>query len=507
MCYFYTGLSFTADEPTPSTSTSVIIPAKKQQQTNLSKFVSRPISLSRQKKINDLILNMIIKDLQPFSIVRDTGFLELLRELEPNYTPPCRNTFITSLLEEKYVQTKTMLKSILEETEFITITTDGWTSLTNESYISVTAHFITKKWEFVSCLLSCFGYSERHTAQNLHDEISEILREWGISEKVFAMVTDNAANVVAAVKMGSWVHVPCFAHTLNLIVQNGLLEIKEIRAKVKAIVEYFHRSSQANSKLLSTQTRMEASCVPLKLKNDVPTRWNSTYYMFERFLKLEEPVTVTLGLLHNPVQSVTEEEWKILKEICQVLKPFEQVTVEMSSEKCVTASKIIVIIRGLLSILKKYQGEMSCDITKKLIQKLLTSCSMRFDNCEFNTVLTKPSILDPRFKLKAFSHEQARKKAKDRIQDETVALLRKQCESTATTEDDNSNPVTKDDLPCDLVWQEFESSMDFPTQKSTPMATAIAEMRMYMEEPYIMRRENHFCGGKPGSYFIPRSAS
>ena len=52
----------------------------------------------------------------------------------------------------------------------------------------------------------------------------KIATEWGIKEKVVAVVTDNGANVVRAVKDAAsqvgtgWTHVSCFAHTLNLIV-------------------------------------------------------------------------------------------------------------------------------------------------------------------------------------------------------------------------------------------------------------------------------------------------
>ncbi|CAH2013573.1 unnamed protein product [Acanthoscelides obtectus] len=333
-------------------------------------------------------------------------------------------------------------------------------------------------------------------------------QEWGISEKVVAIVTDNAANQVAAVKLGSWAHIPCFAHTLNLVVQNGLQEIKDIRHKVKAVVEYFHRSSQANSKLLSTQTRMDANSIPLKLKNDVSTRWNSSYYMFERFLKLEESLTITIGLLHNPVQLLSEEEWSILKEICQVLKPFEQITTEIRSETHVTVSKIIIIVRGLIAILKRFQSEMSFDITKRLIENLLASCLTRFDKCEYNSILAKPSILDPRFKIKAFSLEQAYKKAKDKLQDETVAIIRKN-ESVAAIDSDLDVTIiqsSEDDQSLNnLVWHEFDLSTS-TIEKPSPLATAIAEIRMYLEEPNIPRTENTLLWWKSRELLYPTLA-
>ena len=54
------------------------------------------------------------------------------------------------------------------------------------------------------------------------------------------------------------------------------------------LVEYFHRSTVAAKKLRSLQLQMFPNKTVLKLKNDVPTRWNSTYYNKQRF-KLFSP--------------------------------------------------------------------------------------------------------------------------------------------------------------------------------------------------------------------------
>ena len=64
---------------------------------------------------------------------------------------------------------------------------------------------------------------------------------------------------------------------------------------------------------------------------------------------LQEPLEATLGVLHNPVENLSTEEWQTLPEICNVLKPFDLVTKEICAEKSVTVSKIIVLVNGLLS--------------------------------------------------------------------------------------------------------------------------------------------------------------
>lgn len=113
--------------------------------------------------------------------------------------------------------------------------------------MSVTCHFIDD-YKMVSVLLDCFEMSERHTAGNLSEQLVRVAREWGIADKVVACVSDNASNVVKAIQNTGWPHLFCFAHTLNLIVHSGINAIKKVD-KVKAILEYLHKSTVATDKL------------------------------------------------------------------------------------------------------------------------------------------------------------------------------------------------------------------------------------------------------------------
>ncbi|KAJ8896146.1 hypothetical protein PR048_001489 [Dryococelus australis] len=64
------------------------------------------------------------------------------------------------------------------------------------------------------------------------------------------IVSDNANNIVHDVKdVMKLKYFGCFAHSLNLIVQNALKNIYALLEKIKAIIAYFERSTQSNEKL------------------------------------------------------------------------------------------------------------------------------------------------------------------------------------------------------------------------------------------------------------------
>jgi hypothetical protein len=52
------------------------------------------------------------------------------------------------------------------------------------------------------------------------EEIGDILKEFGVFDKVVAVTVDNAANMDVAIKRLQFVKLGCFAHSLNLAAQS-----------------------------------------------------------------------------------------------------------------------------------------------------------------------------------------------------------------------------------------------------------------------------------------------
>ena len=249
----------------------------RHNQTSIGLYFHKPLSNKRNQEIDFLLLETVIENYLPFQIVESRKLRKLIEKLNAAYKLPTRKTLATVILPQLYNMTKETVKEQLQSAEYVTVTTDGWTSIKNESYLSMTAHFI-KDMQLVSYLLENFKYDAKHTAQNLAEELKRVTREWGLQDKIVCIVSDNAANIVAAIRLTGWKHIPCFAHNLNLIVQSGLHCIGDITARVKGIVEFFKRSPQAAIKLRSMQEQLGEPV--LGRNQDIVTRWNSTFDMF-----------------------------------------------------------------------------------------------------------------------------------------------------------------------------------------------------------------------------------
>ena len=167
---------------------------------------------------------MIATNVQPFSIVEDRGFRKYSNCLNPMNTIPSRKALSKSLIPQLYKSTQASVWERVQKATAVCLTTDCWTSRATTSYMSVTCHFI-EDFSMSSCLLDCFEFSNRHTSENLTEELLRVAREWQVDGIV--VCCDNAANITKAMKMLKWTHHPCLAHTINLIVRYALKVMKQ----------------------------------------------------------------------------------------------------------------------------------------------------------------------------------------------------------------------------------------------------------------------------------------
>jgi hypothetical protein len=253
------------------------------------------------------------------------------------------------------------VQALLHEAIDVAITTDIWTSLNTDSYLTMTVHFLSKT--VLKTLVLCTKKLESsHTGIYLSQIMTEELHKWNIFNKVVAVVTDGAPNMKLAVRQMNLSHIPCTAHKLNLVVQQALKlcddetvgsennnsdeeDLKLILKKCRSIVGFFKRSEVGNRMLAEKQKQLGSSTI-LKLKQDISTRWNSTFFMLERLIKLKEPITIVMINLKEAPNNLESDEWSIIEDVIPLLKPFNNLTVELSAEQYPTISKVIPLIRG-----------------------------------------------------------------------------------------------------------------------------------------------------------------
>ena len=111
-----------------------------------------------------------------------------------------------------------MVRERLNKTSEVAVTTDIWSSCQSLSYCFLTAHTVFDEWKLESYVLETFNFNTDHTGEHITQELKRVIDNWEISS-ISCCVTDNASNMLAGIREAGWRNLPCFAHTLNLVVQ------------------------------------------------------------------------------------------------------------------------------------------------------------------------------------------------------------------------------------------------------------------------------------------------
>ncbi|XP_035981203.1 zinc finger BED domain-containing protein 1-like [Fundulus heteroclitus] len=500
--------------------------AGKKQQT-MRGFLMGNASCTPQQAavLTDSILNMLVTDMRPLSMVEDEGFTKMIHTLNPGYTLPSRTHF-TKLMERKYEETFKKVKTAINTNNSkLALTTDIWTSVATEAYLGVTCHYITDDWDMQSISLTTMPLQDRHTASNIAEWLEQVVDRFEIPpSKIIAIVHDNGANIVAAANIleekHGWSSVRCTGHTLQLVI-NAALKNPSIEKAVRAaryLVEHFKKSDLACSKLREKQQQMNTP--EHSLVQDVSTRWNSTFYMISRLLEQRWPVTATLS-----DSSVTQrgkryldlkpDQWSLLEELSTVLKAFECATVFMSGQKYATISTIPPLVKGLLKSTQSavYESAPLRAFQLTAVQQLQERWKREttFSDSAPNTVILA-MVLDPRFrKLNKFLSPDEVLRVQTKVQTMVLEERRKMdvqqhgsCSvtSTDTTATESTPQAT---LLESLLGSDGEED-DRAGQAEDVHTQVRKEVLTYLEEKSLAKEENPLLWWKANNDRYPMLA-
>ena len=112
-------------------------------QSSITSFIGKKMALTdtKAKQISQRIVDVIVEDLRPMSIVEGTGFTKLMATVASNY-PLATADYYTQEVNNRYATAVSAVKVKLAKIEWVAITSDLWTSISQHSYLSITAHYV-----------------------------------------------------------------------------------------------------------------------------------------------------------------------------------------------------------------------------------------------------------------------------------------------------------------------------------------------------------------------------
>jgi len=92
------------------------------------------------------------------------------------------------------------------------MTMDIWTSLSKQTYIGLTIHYVDHEFKLQSQFLETKEFPEDHTDANIAEELELMLDEWKCDKQgLSAVTTDNCSNIVCATQILDCIRMPCLA--------------------------------------------------------------------------------------------------------------------------------------------------------------------------------------------------------------------------------------------------------------------------------------------------------
>ena len=441
--------------------------------------------------ITNAVARMIATDFQPFSIVEDEGFKLVLNVMDQRYKVPSRKYFSEKIIPNMYKDVREKVKSSIQSATFLAMTTDCWTSRAVDSYLSITAHFIDDKFKRRLAVLDTFPMCERHTAQNLLSKILSILETWEIDKKkISCFVRDNAANITAAIRDGGFANIGCVDHTLQLAINDSLKvdAVADLIKTVKTVVGHFHRSSASRQLLSNIQVQLQ---VPEhQLSQECSTRWNSTFYMLERFHEQRRAITTVLPETTCTAE-LTISQWTLVGQLVTLLRPFEEFSREFERADA-SISLIIPGVRLLLKHVSKPVVDEENPVIKIVRKELESALNTRFLGVETCGLHGMATLLDPRFKIKGFSAASFAEMAKSKVIEDAkkIAAANNNPSTAPSSSNEESEEITvrcKKRKKESSLWEDFDKD-----DSDSPVVTTEAEreLEQYLSISRLLHSDN-----------------
>ncbi|CAM9814402.1 unnamed protein product, partial [Ascophyllum nodosum] len=278
---------------------------------------------------------------QPISVVDNKFFRDMVRTLKGKASIPSRRVLLARM-EELLVDLQGSVATMLRG-QYVFMTTDGWTSRANESYISFTVVYVNDDWKMVTLVLSCSKKQGSMKGEDLAASIEAMVEGHGLTGHVVVGNTDCEPSMVKAGRIltekGVLMHVGCTCHRIECVtalVFDGP-GVKKSMTLARAVVTRYTKSSQAAERL--RELCGIVGIIPLRVIQDVETRWWSTQSMAERLVYPRRAVE-----LHESLDDVAPllglVDWNVLELLEPVLTPFMYVQKKLESNN-VTGTLVV----------------------------------------------------------------------------------------------------------------------------------------------------------------------
>ena len=251
----------------------------------------------------------------------------------------------------------------------ISSTLDGWSKSPNsDSFLSFTLHYLLGN-EIKGRVIKLSNDSKSHTSFDISLFINSVIEEFQLQRFMpFVLLTDNAANVMKAVKDCNLIAIGDPCHRYDLVIESVLDTcdvFKKLVEKCQRIAVKTKRSGTIQKALKEIQMGLYG--MTLKVVVSVPTRWFSNYYMMKRIYDISnelegiikaEAITLPIKIRKNFIEEhvLSEGEKMLIQYYLCILEKVLQKSNLLSSE---TTPSLSLLLHSHFTLLADLRNELT----------------------------------------------------------------------------------------------------------------------------------------------------
>nr|XP_055032407.1 E3 SUMO-protein ligase ZBED1-like [Misgurnus anguillicaudatus] len=335
------------------------------------------------------VLGLIISGLLPHTIVGEPGFLQFFQSIKYNCLP---TDFILSELKTLHIISTGFVQDQLEKVHNVALSCELWKTTTNKTYMTTTCHLIDDAWTQMSFVLETTPLPEGYKPNNVVVQLFRIARNWRIENKIKVAIT-NVDGVKMELKNYGWEHIPCFAHTLDVVFKKTLeasSDWKGLITKCCDIAQYFSQNFEARAQLKVQQTKLQLS--PDNLIESNGDQWLSTLKMLERITEQHKAIWEVIIL--------TESENEEIKKAIACLRVFQGVMTAAD-----TAKRYNLLSSAIPQVEDMKQKLRELELSENKFAKDLAESFIHFGEIKENDWLKLSTALDVRYRDNVLSEK------------------------------------------------------------------------------------------------------
>jgi hypothetical protein len=291
----------------------------------------------------------------PLCFGESSAFQEYItRAHNPRFIKSSRQTTARDLIKLFNDRAEELIGA-LKSVSSVALTSDIWSGKAKEDYISVVARFVNSDWCLEKRLLAGLRPIEVVTRYNIVERVQMIADDYGITDKIFAIVLDNASSnktVMDVLKplfsgyIGKLIPLPsrneydlsaiflhqrCACHIINLIVKSCLKHLQPYLEDFRTAITFLNYLNQCIASF--KQYCLSVGVHPRKFGVDMAVKWNSTFLMLKHLVSYQTTFSVWIKTNH-PSKSdgsflLSENHWCIAEKMLAFLQLFYDSTVAL----------------------------------------------------------------------------------------------------------------------------------------------------------------------------------